>query len=230
MKDAGSEQDYARAAVEQFEKFDDERRYLLVNAIDGLEIRGILDVGCGAGQVFLPFLEKTAAFCVGVDLSERLGPQTEYLRIRDDYAGRVGLARARGENLPFGDGSFDLVLCRLAIPYMNNRRAIGEISRVLRPGGRFILKTHALPFYLGMIGERIKTLDPKQVAYPVICLAGGIFHWLTGTQLEKGLWRGKEVFQTEGFLRRELSRVGLRIERKLADTNPKTPSYLIIKD
>ena len=92
------------------------------------------------------------------------------------------------------------------------------------------MKTHALPFYLGMILRRVRTLDLKQVAYPLICLAGGLFHWATGKQPEKGFWRGKEVFQTKGFLKRELARAGMRIDRELPDTNIQTPSYYVVKE
>ena len=147
-----------------------------------------------------------------------------------DAPEKIIFARSAGENLPFADASFDAVLCRVALPYMHNAQAIAEVSRVLRTGGVYLLKIHAPAFYFGMIRERAKTLSAKQIAYPLICLAGGMFRRITGRQLQNGLWRGKEVFQTRQSLRSELAKNNLRIEKELADTNLQTPSFLIVKD
>jgi SAM-dependent methyltransferase len=54
---------------------------------------------------------------------------------------RVDLA-----DIPFGDGSFDLVICNHVLDEIpDDRRAIAEIHRVLRPGGRFINQTPVEP-------------------------------------------------------------------------------------
>lgn len=229
MNKTGSYNEYARAAVEQYAAFDDARRSVLVDAVSHLEIGRVLDVGCGAGQMLIPFLEKTGAVCFGADVAEDLGKVSKHLSGQKEFAGRIGFLRSVGEDLPFADESFDVVLCRLALPYMNNRRAIAEIARVLRPDGVFFLKTHALPFYFNMIGKGLRALQPKQIAYPLICIAGGIFYRLTGVQPGKGFWQGKEIFQTRRQIAGECARSGLRIERELPDTNAQTPSYLIVK-
>lgn len=224
-------QEYTSQAIENFALRDAESRYLLVNAVGDLRAEKVLDVGCGAGQELLPFMEKTSAFCVGIDVAEELGKVAVKFFQRQNKAAFV---RSRGEILPFADESFDVVLCRVALPYMNNRhmnnrRTIAEVARVLRPNGIFLLKTHALAFYLGMIRRRWRTFSVKQIAYPLICLAGGTWHFLTGRQPQNGFWAGKKVFQTEGFLRRELAKNNLRIEGCLPDTNPETPSFVIKK-
>ncbi|MGI8787738.1 MAG: methyltransferase domain-containing protein [Pyrinomonadaceae bacterium] len=218
--------EYANQAIENFALKDAASRYLLVNAVRDLKIKKVLDLGCGAGQELLPFIEKTSAFCVGADIAEKLGEVSGGFFRRQK---RAVFVRSRGENLPFADASFDVVLCRVALPYMNNRRTIAEVARVLRPDGIFLLKTHAPSFYFGMIRRRWKTFSPKQIAYPLICLTGGAWHFLTGSQPQNGFWAGKEVFQTEGFLRREFSRNNLQIVKHLSDTNRETPSFVIIK-
>lgn len=223
-------QEYAQNAIENFALKDAESRYLFVNAVKDLKVERVLDVGCGAGQELLPFVEKTDAFCVGVDAAAELGAVGgEFIR-RTGSENRIGFTRSFGEHLPFADQSFDVVLCRVALPYMNNRQTIAEIARVLRPNGVFLLKTHAPAFYLGMIRRRWKTFSAKQIAYPLICFAGGAWHLLTGKQLQNGFWAGKEVFQTKGFLKREFAKNNLRIEGYLSDTNIETPSFLIIKN
>ena len=223
-------QEYTKQAIENFaRKSADENRYLLVDAVKDLPLEKVLDVGCGAGQELIPFVERTDAFCIGIDAAEELGAVTRQFFDEFDCKNRVAFTRSYGESLPFADASFDVVLCRVALPYMNNRRAISEVARVLKPNGIFLLKTHAPAFYFGMIRERWKLFSLRQIAYPLICLAGGAWHSLTGRQLQKGFWAGKEVYQTERFLRREFAKNNLRIERHLSDTNVETPSFVVIK-
>lgn len=223
-------QEYTQTAIENFARKDAKSRYLLVNAVKGKNVKKVLDVGCGAGQELLPFLEKTSAFCVGIDAADELGKVTKDVFQKKDFEKRFAFVRSFGEKMPFADTSFDVVLCRVALPYMDNRRAIAEISRILKLNGTFLLKTHAPAFYFGMIRQRIGTFSPKQLAYPLICLAGGIVHSVSGKQLQNGFWKGKEIYQTHRFIKRECARNGLKIEGYLADTNPQTPSFVIVKN
>lgn len=222
--------EYAQAALENYEKRDTASRFILFDAVKHLNIEGVLDVGCGAGQELFPFLEKTNAFCVGIDIADELGKITSEIFGRKDFSGRAKFARSKGESLPFAEASFDVVLCRVALPYMNNRQTIAEVARILKPNGIFLLKTHAPPFYSAMLKERIKTLNPKQIAYPLICVAASLYHQLSGKQLENGLWKGKEIFQRRGFLEKEFAKNGLKIKGELSDSNPLSPSFVIVKN
>jgi ubiquinone/menaquinone biosynthesis C-methylase UbiE len=219
-------EEYANEALKKFAERETAKRYLLVEAVADLRPEKILDVGCGAGQELLPFLEKTEAVCVGIDSAEKLGEVTKTVFAGEEKAVFV---RSGGENLPFADASFDVVLCRVSLPYMNNRQAIAEISRVLRRDGVLLLKTHAPRFYLGMIFERLKTKSLRQIAYPIVCLAAGFWHLFTGRQLQKGFWAGKEIFQTRSFLEKEFAKNSLKIKGFLADNNRKTPSFIVVK-
>jgi SAM-dependent methyltransferase len=223
-------QEYTQLAIKNFARRSAESRYSLVEAVKDKNPKRVLDVGCGAGQELLPFLEKTDAFCVGIDAADELGAVTRKVFVEKDFENRFAFMRSLGEKLPFSSESFDVVLCRVALPYMNNREAIAEISRVMRSGGVFLLKAQTPAFYFGMIKQRIKTLNPKQIAYPLICLTGGTFHSLTGKQPLNGFWKGKEVFQTHKFIEKECARNNLKIEGFLSDTNAETPSFVIVKD
>lgn len=56
---------------------------------------------------------------------------------------QADLRQADAQELPFPDGSFDTVLCTLALCCIpDDRAAIAEMHRVLRPGGRLILMDH----------------------------------------------------------------------------------------
>jgi SAM-dependent methyltransferase len=219
-------EEYANQSLKKFAERETVERYLLVEAVKNLKIERVLDVGCGAGQELLPFLEKTGAVCVGIDAAEKLGEVTRKIFEKEKKA---VFARSEGERLPFEAESFDVVLCHVSLPYMDNRRALAEIARVLKPEGVLLLKTHAPLFYFGMIFERLKTFKVKQIAYPLICLAAGCWHLWTGRQLQKGFWKGKEIFQTRSFLEREFAGNGLKIKDFLADNNSKTPSFIVVK-
>ncbi|MBW2232336.1 MAG: class I SAM-dependent methyltransferase [Deltaproteobacteria bacterium] len=98
----------------------------------------VLDVGCGAGHTaiaFAPHVERVDA----LDLTEAMLEQT---RMAAKAAGLTNLQTMRGdvEAIPFADADFDLVTCRLCAHHFRSpARALGEIMRVLRPGGRLLL-------------------------------------------------------------------------------------------
>lgn len=229
MTKVSNYKEYTRAALDNFARQDAADKYLLVDALTDLKPQTILDLGCGAGQDILPFVEKTAAFCIGLDYAAELGATVKNVFGSVELKNRTAFVRSVGEKMPFADESFEVVLCRVALPYMHNRRTIAEVARVLKPDGVFLLKTHAPAFYIALLRSRLKTFNPKQIAYPLICLAGSLWHHLTGRQLTKGFWAGKEIFQTEAFVKRECAKNNLRIERRLADTNVQTPSFMIVK-
>jgi len=87
----------------------------------------VLDVG-GRIQPYRPLLEGRLLRYVAVDLRRTL---------------LVNVV-ARGEQLPHGDGQFDLVICTQVLQYIPQPQAvITEIYRVLKPGGRLLLSVPA---------------------------------------------------------------------------------------
>jgi len=100
----------------------------------------VLDVGCGLSP-FCNFLSHRGHEVSAVDSS---GEVIELL-LRADTNARYGSAvtyrGANYEDLPFADASFDVVTCLSVIadmPQGNDRLAIRQIARVLRPGGTAI--------------------------------------------------------------------------------------------
>lgn len=118
--------------------------------LDDLRLRGnerVLDVGCGRGAVLLMAAGRlTTGRATGIDLwrkQDQSGNAIEVTRQNAEAEGvadRVSLETADMTALPFAAGTFDLVLSNIAIhnvPGQEQRdRAIAEIVRVLRPGGR----------------------------------------------------------------------------------------------
>lgn len=228
MSDGGYS-DYARAVIASYDARTETERNLLFDAVKDFKITRVLDLGCGPGQELLPFIENTDAVCIGVDIGEDLGMIAVPFFREKGHGSRANFVRGGGERLPFANESLDVVLCRVALPYMNNRQTIAEVARILKSGATFLLKTHAPPFYFAMFAGRLKNMNPKQLAYPALCLLASAWHSVTGRQLNGGIWRGKEIFQTRAFLEKELAKHGLHIAGELADTNRQTPSFRIVK-
>lgn len=142
-----------RAYYDQFAKtYDDHRHdgyHLLIDDLQsGLVLRfapgsDILEVGCGTGLI----LRRTADVArshVGIDISE----------------GMLERARARGLNtqlasatdLPFPDASFHLTYSFKVLSHVQDlRRALAEMARVTRPGGRVFIElynSHSLRYVI----------------------------------------------------------------------------------
>ena len=103
----------------------------------------VLDVACGPGNFSREFARAVGpeGLVVGVDASptmlERGG---EELRRADP--GNLLLVRADSTDLPFADQSFDGSCCFAALHLFGDPfAALGEMRRVLRPGGRIALMT-----------------------------------------------------------------------------------------
>jgi SAM-dependent methyltransferase len=92
-----------------------------------------LDVGCGEGR-FCRLLSARGIRVVGVDPTLALLERARALDPTGDY--RIGV----GEALPAEDASFDMVVSYLTlIDIPDYRTAIGEMARVLRPGGSLLV-------------------------------------------------------------------------------------------
>jgi SAM-dependent methyltransferase len=221
--------DYAKYVQQEWDAFAQEpsRHAAAVKAASGLQIHQVLEIGCGGGQELIPF-GSLGATCFGIDISKESGSLGQHLFARHYPKMPVWFATAQAEHLPFRSNAFDIVICRVAIPYTDNRTAISEIARVLQHGGVLLLKVHHLRYYINKAIAGIKRRSPRFSIHALRVLLSGTLYHLTGWQPSGGLLV-RECFQTEWLLRKELARLGLRIERELDDSNPLTPSYRILK-
>ncbi|GHU06162.1 hypothetical protein FACS1894147_12900 [Spirochaetia bacterium] len=105
----------------------------LLKLIGEFKPRSILDLGCGNGylaKALFPLVPRLYA----VEPCEPL-----FLSARERLGKDAVLFQAPAENLPFNDREFDMVISLLSFRYMQWDKALGEIHRVLKPGGIFIL-------------------------------------------------------------------------------------------
>ena len=106
-----------------------------LDRIRGLAPASVLELGCGPGA-FAAALADAGVSVTAIDQSERM----------------VALTAARGEqarradvqDLPFDDGAFDLVVANYMLYHVPDLpRALGQIVRVLRPGGALVAVTNS---------------------------------------------------------------------------------------
>jgi ubiquinone/menaquinone biosynthesis C-methylase UbiE len=101
----------------------------------------ILDVGCGTGDDVLALAELCGPGTLVVGLERRLELVDEAKRRARNVALNVRFAVGDERSLPFADGSFDLVHSDALPPSMDDRaRVLRELVRVLRPGGRLVVR------------------------------------------------------------------------------------------
>ena len=98
----------------------------------------VLDVACGTGLVSLAAAHEIGPTgeVTGVDLSNRMVDAARK-RAKQLALHNTGFMRMDAEELDLPDASFDAVLCALGLMYVPHpERALSEMRRVLRPGGR----------------------------------------------------------------------------------------------
>jgi ubiquinone/menaquinone biosynthesis C-methylase UbiE len=117
---------------------------------------------------------------------------------------RVGDAQA----LEFPDESFDTVVCTLSLCTIpDDRRAVAEVRRVLRPGGRFLLLEHVRSRVLAVrIGQRL--LEPLMLRF----------------EHDHLLREPLEHLRAEGFEVERLERSKLGIVERVAARKPLQPT------
>lgn len=104
----------------------------------------VLDLGAGAGRLpQMDFSQQAARVC-GVD------PDEAVLRNPHLHEAKV----ACGEEIPYGDESFDLVFADNVLEHLEDPdRVFREVNRVLEPGGRFLVKTPNRRHYVPLIAR-----------------------------------------------------------------------------
>lgn len=144
----------------------------------------VLEVAIGTGRN-LPFYPAGVRI-TGIDLSPAM------LAIARERAAELGVEAAlregNAEALPFADNTFDSVVCALSLCTIpNHAKAIGEMTRVLKPGGKLLLLDH--------IGSRIWPVWLVQRLLEVLTSRNG--EYMTRRPLPMLAAAGLEVTESE---------------------------------
>ncbi|MGA4845365.1 methyltransferase domain-containing protein [Streptomyces sp. G5(2025)] len=102
----------------------------------------VLDVGCGPGYLLSELrgdIGPTGRI-YGIDISESMLKLARDRCVPATEAASVDLRSGRAEEIPFPDASFDAAVAVQVYEYVEDiERALGELFRVLRPGGRAVI-------------------------------------------------------------------------------------------
>jgi ubiquinone/menaquinone biosynthesis C-methylase UbiE len=106
----------------------------------------ILEVGCGAGSLVRLLARRLGGAnpITAADVNPFLLREAAALAAADGLADAIHFTRGNAEALPFADDSYDCVYSVTVLEECDADRAIAEIWRVLRPGGRAGITVRAL--------------------------------------------------------------------------------------
>jgi SAM-dependent methyltransferase len=98
----------------------------------------VLDLGCGTGKLLDRLADRFPDLQgIGVDLSPAMLRQA---RLANRHHPRLIFVRGNAEDLPCGVSQFDAVFNTISfLHYEHPDRVLGEVSRVLKPDGKFYL-------------------------------------------------------------------------------------------
>jgi len=113
----------------------DDAREIAFEAVREADPRGVLEVGCGEGELAARIQSEIGVLVTALDQSARM---VELASARGVDA-RVGDVQA----LPFDDVSFDVAVAAWVLFHVRElEQGIAELARVLRPGGRLVAVTN----------------------------------------------------------------------------------------
>ena len=98
-----------------------------------------LDLGCGVGGMLRHVARHTRANISGVTLGENEVEQANQLIQQEGLANYCNVVQGDCQSMPFETETFDAVYAVYSLKYYPDlSRVMGEIHRVLKPGGRFV--------------------------------------------------------------------------------------------
>ena len=126
---------------------EDDTRHFLVDAVARKDKspNRILDICCGTGSVIIAFAKGYPdAVLVGYDFSRGMLRKAQ----EKSAASRTVYVEGDAAQLPFPDGSFDVVTCSHALYELKGEareKALKEMRRVMHPDGLVLLMEHEVP-------------------------------------------------------------------------------------
>ena len=171
MDDSAEVEAYSSAAAQShLNAIDDTLVDHAVRLVAKRERGRALDIGTGPGQIVLKLARRLTRWkFVGVDRSPNMIAQgLASLAPAVELAGRIHFYVADGSQLPFRDGSFDLVVCNSVLHHIAEpQKLLAEIVRLSKPGGAILLRDLrrpsrlAYPFHVRRHGRHYQGLMYK---------------------------------------------------------------------
>jgi SAM-dependent methyltransferase len=100
-----------------------------------LSSKTVLEYGCGDGWITSELARRGASVCA-FDISPEAVAQTQHAVRKAGMSSRCDVQVMAGEHLRYPAGSFDMAVGFAILHHLEIERALGELHRVLKPGGR----------------------------------------------------------------------------------------------
>lgn len=124
----------------------------------------VLDAACGVGQWAFALAQHNREV-VGADFSQNRLAIGRRVLGENPGVSNVRFARSDVHRLPFPAASFDAIFCYGVLMFLDERRAMAEFSRVLRPGGQIYICANGFGWSLSFIWKRgLLARDPIALA------------------------------------------------------------------
>jgi ubiquinone/menaquinone biosynthesis C-methylase UbiE len=148
---ARSYERYVRPALELLltrGQFDRDSEYLVYRSLLGRPQGAIVDLGCGTGLFTRRLMRDLDAQLVGVDVSKPM--IEEAIAQAREAAVAIDFVRGEAPALPFQSASVGALLQAGSLHFIGDLSAsLNEVSRVLKPGGRYVASHLLVPSLLG---------------------------------------------------------------------------------
>ena len=127
----------------------------------------VLDIACGTGAVTRAAAEQVGptGSVTGVDIAPDM---IAVARATPAGGAPITWHEADAASLPLPDAFYDVGLCQMGLMFIEDRAgALGELYRVLTPGGRVVINTpgRIQPLFEAMEQAIVDNLDPKLGAF-----------------------------------------------------------------
>lgn len=157
----------------------------------------VLDVGCGNGEQMQDLIRQ-GCLVTGLDLDFQALLHCRSLGLQ--------VLQAPAEQIPLANASLDGIICKVVLPYTEEDRVIGEISRLLKPGARGYVICHGAGYYLRYL---LRPLSWKYCVYGLRSLINTWVWVLTHRRLPGFV--GDTIYQSRRRLAKYYRECGLAV-------------------
>jgi demethylmenaquinone methyltransferase/2-methoxy-6-polyprenyl-1,4-benzoquinol methylase len=121
-------------------------RNKVVKLVADTNPKNILDIATGTGDLAISLAETSAKEIIGLDISDGMLEVGRKKIKTKSLDGVINMVIGDSEDLPFEDNTFDAITVAFGVRnFMNLKKGLAEILRVLKPNGIFVILETSVP-------------------------------------------------------------------------------------
>ena len=179
---------------------------------DRLQNKEILEIGCGFGCNLFS-LHKISQSCTGLEI------EPYYTHLAKIFAEIEGIPYpdiiiGQGEELPFPEEQFDVVLILGSLQYTDIKKSIAESERVLKPGGHLItIQSTFGQFISNLFYNTLRQRNIRNFVKDICTCINTIFYQVTDKRMalmKKKFSTNQPVYPTQKYIKSLIRNVGMQ--------------------